>query len=105
GTVRARCHVASMVRNGAPSDARGAYDRSSVGRALEAHIAAVDEEIRALLTGADPSLQPFYGMMLYHLGLDAETGPSGKRLRPVLCNLIYEALTGDASRVLPRAAG
>jgi hypothetical protein len=35
-----------------------------VGRTLEAHIAAVDEEIRALLTGADPSLQPFYGMML-----------------------------------------
>ncbi|TMC42233.1 MAG: polyprenyl synthetase family protein [Chloroflexi bacterium] len=104
GTVRARCHVASMVRNGAPSDARGAYDRSSVGRALEAHIAAVDEEIRALLTGADPSLQPFYGMMLYHLGLDAERGPSGKRLRPVLCTLIYEALTGDERRALPAAA-
>src|SRR5207253_8608559 len=39
----------------------GAYDRSPVGRTLEAHIAAVDEEIRALLIGADPSLQPFYG--------------------------------------------
>src|SRR6266550_329166 len=104
GTVRARCHVASMVRNGAPNEARGAYDRSSVGRALEAHIAAVDEEIRALLTGADPSLQPFYGMMLYHLGLEAERGPSGKRLRPVLCTLIYEALTGDARAALPAAA-
>src|SRR4029077_17157709 len=95
---------ASMVRNGAPSEARGAYDRSSVGRTLEAHIAAVDEEIRALLTGADPSLQPFYGMMLYHLGLDAERGPSGKRLRPVLCTLIYEALTDDAGGPLPAAA-
>ena len=93
-----------MVRNGARSDARGAYDRSSVGRTLEAHIAAVDEEIRALLTGADPSLQPFYGMMLYHLGLDAGRGPSGKRLRPVLCTLVYEALTGDARGALPAAA-
>src|SRR5438067_933067 len=63
GTVRARCHVASMVRNAAPGESRGAYDRSSVGRTLEAHIAAIDEEIRALLTGADPSLGPFYGMM------------------------------------------
>src|SRR2546426_5176866 len=104
GTVRARCHVASMVRNGGRTDSRGAYDRASVGRSLEAHIAAVDEEIRALLTGSDPSLQPFYGMMLYHLGLDAERGPSGKRLRPVLCTLVYEALTGDERRALPAAA-
>jgi geranylgeranyl diphosphate synthase, type I len=93
-----------MVRNGAGSESRGAYDRFSVGRTLESHIAAVDEEIRALLSGADPSLQPFYGMMLYHLGLDAERGPSGKRLRPVLCTLIYEALTGDARGALPAAA-
>src|SRR5947199_1011042 len=93
-----------MVRNAAPIESRGAYDRSPVGRTLEAHIAAVDEEIRALLIGADPSLQPFYGMMLYHLGLEAERGPSGKRLRPVLCTLIYEALTGDARAALPAAA-
>jgi geranylgeranyl diphosphate synthase, type I len=104
GTIRARCHVASMVRNSARNDARDAYDRSSVGRTLEAHIAAVDEEIRALLSGSDPSLQPFYGMMLYHLGLEAERGPSGKRLRPVLCTLVYEALTGDARAALPAAA-
>src|SRR5207245_2437603 len=93
-----------MVRNAAPIESRGAYDRSPVGRTLEAHIAAVDEEIRALLIGADPSLQPFYGMMLYHPGLEAERGPSGKRLRPVLCTLIYEALTGDARAALPAAA-
>src|SRR5438034_4485476 len=93
-----------MVRNAAPIESRGAYDRSPVGRSLEAHVAAVDEEIRALLIGADPSLQPFYGMMLYHLGLEAERGPSGKRLRPVLCTLIYEALTGDARAALPAAA-
>ncbi len=75
-----------------------------MGRSLDAHIAAVDEEIRALLSQADPALQPFYGMMLYHLGLDAERGGAGKRLRPVLCTLVFEALTGDARAALPAAA-
>jgi geranylgeranyl diphosphate synthase, type I len=93
-----------MVRNDARSDGLRAYHRKPVGRTLEAHIAAVDEEIRSILGGTDPSLGPFYGMMLYHLGLEAERGPSGKRLRPVLCTLVYEALTGDARAVLPAAA-
>jgi geranylgeranyl diphosphate synthase type I len=73
-------------------------------RSLEAHIAAVDEEIRSVLSAAEPALQPFYGMMLYHLGLDAERGPSGKRLRPLLCTLVFEAITGDARPALPAAA-
>ena len=93
-----------MVRNEPLSDGTRAYHRKPVGRTLEAHIAAVDEEIRSILSGTDPSLGPFYGMMLYHLGLEAERGSSGKRLRPVLCTLIYEALTGDARPALPAAA-
>ena len=76
----------------------------SVGPTLEAHIAAVDEEIRATLSAADPALQPFYGMMLYQLGLDAQRGSGGKRLRPVLCSLVFEAMTGDSRAVLPAAA-
>src|SRR3989475_1062222 len=80
------------------------YHRSLVGQTIEAHLAAVDEEIRALLSQAEPALQPFYGMMLYHLGLDAERGGGGKRLRPVLCTLVHEALTGDARPALPAAA-
>jgi geranylgeranyl diphosphate synthase type I len=75
-----------------------------VGRTLEAHIAAVDEEIRSLLSTAEPALQPFYGMMLYHLGLDSGRGASGKRLRPVLCTLVFEAISGDARPALPAAA-
>jgi geranylgeranyl diphosphate synthase, type I len=67
-------------------------------------IAAVDEEIRTLLTQPDPATAPFYGMMLYHLGLDADRGSGGKRLRPVLCALVYEALAGDARAALPAAA-
>ena len=65
---------------------------------------AIDEEIRALLKHADPVLQPFYGMMLYHLGLDAESARGGKRLRPMLCALVFEALGGDSARVLPAGA-
>src|SRR5438309_11725491 len=92
-------------RGAAPPDsAKRPYHRSLVGQTIEAHLAAVDEEIRALLSQAEPALQPFYGMMLYHLGLDAERGGGGKRLRPVLCTLVYEALTGDARPALPAAA-
>ncbi len=73
-------------------------------RTLEAHIAAVDAEIRSLLSAPEPALGPFYGMMLYHLGLDTERAAGGKRLRPVLCTLLFEALTGDGRRALPAAA-
>jgi len=75
-----------------------------VGRTLEAHIAAVDEEIRALLTGAEPSLQPFYGMMLYHLGLDAGRPRGGKRLRPALCMAGFTIFHSDSKPILPVSA-
>jgi geranylgeranyl diphosphate synthase type I len=67
-------------------------------------LTAIDEEIRAVLTQAEPALQPFYGMMLYHLGLDAERPGSGKRLRPLLLALLYEAITGELAPSLPAAA-
>lgn len=67
-------------------------------------VAAIDEEIKAVLAQAEPSLQPFYGMMLYQLGLDAALPTRGKRLRPVLCALVFEALAGDMRKVLPAAA-
>src|SRR4030081_2724127 len=73
---------------------------------LEARVASIDEEIRSLLTQPEPALPPFYGMMLYHLGLDAARPRGGKRLRPLLCQLVFEALAGagQAQRVLPAAA-
>ncbi|HEX4744816.1 MAG TPA: polyprenyl synthetase family protein [Candidatus Limnocylindria bacterium] len=67
-------------------------------------IAAIDEEIKAVLAQAEPSLQPFYGMMLYHLGLDSTVPGRGKRLRPLLCSLVFEALAGEPRRALPAAA-
>src|SRR5437879_13522806 len=67
---------------------------------LEARVAAIDEEIRSLLTQPEPALQRFYGMMLYHLGLDAGRPRGGKPLRPLLCLLLFEALAGEPERVL-----
>ena len=54
---------------------------------------------RSLLTQGEAALGPFYGMMLYHLGLDAERARGGKRLRPLLCSLVFEAIGGDGARV------
>ena len=73
-------------------------------KGTDTRVAAIDEEIRSLLSQREPSLQPFYGMMLYHLGLDAEHARGGKRLRPVLCTLVFEALGGEPERALPVAA-
>jgi len=70
----------------------------------ERRVAAIDDEIRSLLTQGEPALQPFYGMMLYHLGLDAEHARGGKRLRPLLCALVFEALGGDSARATPLGA-
>jgi geranylgeranyl diphosphate synthase type I len=67
-------------------------------------IAAIDEEIRDVLAQAEPALQPFYGMMLYHLGLDMDRPGGGKRMRPLMCVLVYEALAGDPHAMLPAAA-
>ncbi len=71
---------------------------------LEARVASIDEEIGSLLTQGEPALQPFYGMMLYHLGLDLARLRGGKRLRPLLCLLVFEALAGEPRRALPAAA-
>jgi geranylgeranyl diphosphate synthase type I len=43
-------------------------------------------------------------MLSYHLGLDGEDGPRGKRLRPLLGALAYQSLTGDYRPALPGAA-
>src|SRR2546428_2830222 len=85
-------------------DAIGGQWYLEVTANFEARFAAIDDEIRSLLTQPEPSLQPFYGMMQYHLGLDADKTKGGKRLRPLLCALVFEALGGDSSRVLPIGA-
>jgi geranylgeranyl diphosphate synthase type I len=81
---------------------RGEWYRDTTGS--EARVTAVDDEIRSLLTQGEPALGPFYGMMLYHLGLDAGRARGGKRLRPLLCSLVFEALGGDGAQVTPVGA-
>ena len=70
---------------------------------IDRYLAAIDGEIRAQLRAEDAALEPFYEMMRYHLGLDPRA-EKGKRLRPLVCLLVCEALDGDAHAVLPAAA-
>src|SRR3979409_686723 len=90
-----------------PSKVNGSrYHRNSVTTSgpFGSRIASIDEEIRDVLAQAEPALQPFYGMMLYHLGIDTARPGGGKRMRTIMCVLVYEALAGDARGVLPAAA-
>jgi geranylgeranyl diphosphate synthase type I len=57
-----------------------------------------------------PGLEPFYGMMAYHLGwIDENFQPNnaraGKNLRPSLCILLGEALGAAPVTIIPFAAG
>ena len=90
-----------------PSNVNGTgYHRSSVSASgrFGTRIAAIDQEIRDVLAQPETALQPFYGMMLYHLGLDVDRPGGGKRMRPLTCVLVYEALAGDSRGMLPAAA-
>ncbi len=73
------------------------------------YLTAIDEEIEALLAEQEPILTPFYGMVLYHLGwVDENLQPikaqGGKRIRPLICLLVCEAISGDYRLALPPAA-
>ena len=64
----------------------------------------IEDEMRDVLGGHEGPAQPLYEMLSYHLGLDQPDGPRGKRMRPLLGLLVYEALTGDHRPALPGAA-
>lgn len=73
------------------------------------YLTAIEEEIQALLAEQDPTLTSFYGMMRYHLGwvdenLQLIKAQGGKRIRPLLCLLVCEAISGDYRPALPAAA-
>ncbi len=77
--------------------------------ALFPYLSEIEEEMRVLLAQRDPSLGLFYGPMGYHLGwVDREFRPveahPGKRIRPLLCLLVREAISGDYGVALPAAA-
>jgi geranylgeranyl diphosphate synthase type I len=70
---------------------------------------SIDIELQAITSSSHHDLEPYYGMLHYHLGwADEELSPmqtnsSGKRLRPLLCLLSCQALDGDLYQALPAA--
>jgi geranylgeranyl diphosphate synthase, type I len=67
-------------------------------------LADIEEEMSSVLAERDGHARPLYEMLAYHLGLDADRGPRGKRMRPLLGLLAYQSLTGDYRAALPGAA-
>ncbi len=81
----------------------------SLDPAFERLLPLIEADLQTALAPAHPALEPYYGMMRYHLGwLDEQFQPqpanSGKRLRPLLCLLSSEALGGDVQQALPAAS-
>ncbi|MEE8168252.1 MAG: polyprenyl synthetase family protein [Candidatus Hydrothermarchaeales archaeon] len=75
---------------------------------LREHLAMVEEEIKRVFKSHDAPKQ-LYDMMKYHLGwLDEELTPveqyRGKKFRPAICLLTYNALSGVYDKALPAAA-
>ncbi len=64
----------------------------------------IETEMRSVLGEHDGHALPLYEMLAYHLGLDDQEGPRGKRLRPLLGLLAFKSLGGDYHRTLPAAA-
>jgi len=67
-------------------------------------LADIEFEMAAVIDERGGRARPLYEMLTYHLGLDGESGPRGKRMRPLLGLLAYESLTGDYRPALPGAA-
>jgi geranylgeranyl diphosphate synthase type I len=64
----------------------------------------IETEMSEVIDERGGHARPLYEMLSYHLGLDGESGPRGKRMRPLLGLLAYQSLTGDYHPALPGAA-
>jgi geranylgeranyl diphosphate synthase type I len=64
----------------------------------------IEAEMAAIINERGGHARPLYEMLSYHLGLDGQDGPGGKRLRPLLGVLAYQSLGGDYRKALPGAA-
>ncbi|MGI5916965.1 MAG: polyprenyl synthetase family protein [Anaerolineae bacterium] len=76
---------------------------------LNPYLEAVEKELSDSLSPRDERALPLYQMMQYHMGwLDCEfapeNAPRGKRLRPAMCLLACEAVSGEWRQALPAAA-
>ena len=64
----------------------------------------IENEMRSILDERQGVARPLYDMLAYHLGLDLDARRRGKRLRPLLGLLAYQALSGEYQKALPGAA-
>ena len=71
---------------------------------LDTLIADTEAEILRLVGDHDASTAGAYEMIRYHLGLDHDGAPAGKRVRPLLGLLAYASIAGDHAAALPGAA-
>ena len=67
-------------------------------------LADTEAEILRVVADRDATTAGVYEMIRYHLGLDGDDGPRGKRMRPLLGLLAYASITGDHRAALPGAA-
>ena len=78
-------------------------------QAITEFVPKIEAEMQRYLTPSTGATDPFWGMMLYHLGwrdsrLQPAQAPAGKRLRPVFTMLACQAENGDPIAALPAAA-
>ncbi len=78
-------------------------------QALADFIPQITAEMRRQMTPPDGNLDPFYGMLHYHLGwvnqlLEPVETSAGKRLRPLFTLLACQAAGGNPQKALPAAA-
>src|SRR3954469_18682686 len=66
--------------------------------------ADTEAEMLRVVRNHDTSTAGAYAMVGYHLGLDTNDGPRGKRMRPLLGLLAYASIAGDHRPALPGAA-
>ena len=71
---------------------------------LDTLIADTEAEILRLVGDHDASTAGAYEMIRYHLGLDHDGAPAGKRMRPLLGLLAYASIAGEHAAALPGAA-
>lgn len=80
----------------------------NLNEAFERFLPLIEAELQAIVQAPHHGLEPYYGMMRYHLGwtdecLQPARVKSGKRLRPMLCLLSCQAAGGDPRQALPAA--
>ncbi|MFL5756824.1 MAG: polyprenyl synthetase family protein [Chloroflexota bacterium] len=71
---------------------------------LDTLVADTEAEMLRVVRNHDASTAGAYAMVGYHLGLDTNDGPRGKRMRPLLGLLAYASIAGDHRPALPGAA-